>query len=335
MQSLPAGRPREELTLTPPKRKPAPALAKVIPAPEPFDFALTAAHQTNYRGSAGSDLFVDGAYYRALWIDGEPVAAAARPVPGGVDVSLPDGGPPGALDAAAERVAWLFGFDAPLDGFYAMLEGDPALADAVGSLRGLRHARTETVWEALVHAVVGQQVSGAVARVIRDGVVTTHGTEVRPDGHSVYAFPRPETLIAAGADALRSLKLSARKAEYVVGVAEAALAGDLDHDVLAPLDDEEIIERLCAMRGVGRWTAQWTLMRALGRPDALPAGDLALQRVVGERYFGGRRLSEAELERFAEERWKPYRGLAVTYLFSRLRQERAERDLAKSGGAAL
>lgn len=309
--------------------------SKIIPAPEPFDFALTAAHQTNYRGKAGSDLLADGTYYRALWLDDEPVAVAARPVPGGLEVALPDGGLPARLDAAAERVAWMFGFDVPLDGFYEMLKADPALSDAVGSLRGLRHARTETVWEALVHAVVGQQVSGAVARVIRDGIVTQYGAEVRPDGHAVHAFPHPETLIAAGADALRGLKLSARKAEYVIGIAEAALTGALDLDALAPLSDEEITERMVALRGVGRWTAQWTLMRALGRPDALPAGDLALQRVVGERYFDGRRLSEEELERFAEERWKPHRGLAVTYLFSRLRQERADRERAKSGGAAF
>ena len=312
-----------------------PAPAKIIPAPEPFDFALTAAHQTNYRGKAGSDLVVDGTYYRALWLNGEPVPVAARLVPGGLEVSLPNGGSPAMLDAAAERVAWMLGFDVPLDGFYAMLAGDPALSDAVGSLRGLRHARTETVWEALVHAVVGQQVSGAVARVIRDGIVMQYGAEVRPDGHALHAFPRPETLIAAGEDALRGLKLSARKVEYVIGIAEEALTGALDYDALAPLSDEEITERLSAIRGVGRWTAQWTLMRALGRPDALPAGDLALQRVVGERYFGGRRLTEAELERFAEERWKPHRGLAVTYLFSRLRQERADRERAKTGGPAF
>ena len=212
-----------------------------------------------------------------------------------------------------------------------MLADDPVLSDAVGALRGLRHTRTETVWEALVHAVVGQQVSGVVARVIRDLIVTGYGTEVRVDGHVVHAFPRPQTLLAAGVDALRALKLSARKAEYVVGIAESALQGDLDHETLAPLSDEEAIAMLSSIRGVGRWTAQWTLMRALGRVDALPAGDLALQRVVGECYFDGRRLTEEELERFAEERWKPYRGLAVTYLFSRIRQERAGRETAKRG----
>ena len=321
MPRLPARRAREELTM--------PATTKVIPAPRPFDFALTAAHQTNYRGAAGSDLFVDGAYYRALWVDDAPLGVAARPVADGIEVSLPNGGPARTLDVAAGRVAWLLGLDVEMDGFYELLANDPVLSDAVGSLRGLRHTRTETVWEALVHAVVGQQVSGIVARVIRDGIVREYGTEVRMDGHVVHAFPRPGTLLEAGHDALRALKLSARKAEYVLGIAETALRGDLDHETLAPLSDEEAIAVLSGIRGVGRWTAQWTLMRALGRVDALPAGDLALQRVVGDHYFDGRRLTEQELEDFAETRWKPWRGLAVTYLFSRIRQERVARESAK------
>lgn len=303
-----------------------PSSTTVIPTPQPFDFALTAGHQTNYRGKAGSDLFVDGTYYRALWVDDGPIGVAARPVTGGIEVSLPNDGSARTLDVAAEWIAWLLGLDVQMDGFYEMLAGDPVLSDAVGSLRGLRHTRTETVWEALVHAVVGQQVSGIVARVIRDGIVTEYGTEVSVDGHVIHAFPRPHTLLEAGQDALRALKLSARKAEYVLGIAEASLRGDLDHGTLALLSDEEAIAVLSGIRGVGRWTAQWTLMRALGRVDALPAGDLALQRVVGDHYFEGKRLTEQELEDFAEQRWKPYRGLAVTYLFSRIRQERVARE---------
>ena len=300
--------------------------ARVIPTPDPFDFALTAGHQTNYRGAAGPDLLADGVYYRALWIDGAPIAVAARPTDGGIEVSLPNGGSSRTLAAAAERVSWLLGLDVRMDGFYEMLARDPVLSDAVGALRGLRHTRTETVWEALVHAVVGQQVSGAVARIIRDGIVREYGAETPADGHVVHAFPMPQTLLAAGEDALRALKLSARKAEYVLGIAEAALRGDISRETLEPMSDEEAVAALSGIRGVGRWTAHWTLMRALGRVDAFPAGDLALQRVVGEEYFEGRRLTEQELERFAEERWKPYRGLAVTYLFSRIRQERAARE---------
>ena len=161
--------------------------------------------------------------------------------------------------------------------------------------------------------------------------MTEYGSEVRIDGHVIHAFPRPQTLLEAGHDALRERKLSARKAEYVLGIAEMRASGATSTTTtLAPIERRRSdSSALSGIRGVGRWTAQWTLMRALGRVDALPAGDLALQRVVGDHYFGGKRLTEQELEDFAEERWKPWRGLAVTYLFSRIRQDRVARESAK------
>ncbi len=307
-------------------RKPSPQEGLLrVEAPEPFDFDLTVGHQTYYRGRAGSDLFAAGVYYRAMWMRGEPLVMAVRPSAdgGAVEVSLPNGGPAGALEEAAEEAARLLGFDVPLDGFYDLLAGDPVLSGAVGRLKGLRLTRSESVFEAMTQAIAGQQISGAVARVIRDALVTRYGVAMEADGNVLHAFPRPETLVDAGAVALRELKLSARKAEYIVGVAEQAAAGELDYDRLDSLGDEEAIARLSAMRGVGRWTAQWALMRALGRVDVLPAGDLALQQTVGDLYFGGRRLAERELDAFAIERWSPYRGLATAYLFAHIRQQRA------------
>ncbi len=309
-----------------------------VPAPDPFDFDLTVGHQTYYRGKAGSDLFADGAYYRAMWIEGEAVAMAVRPSADGkaVDVSLPNGGPAGALEKAAIEASRLLGFDVGLGGFYDILADDPVLSGAIGHLRGLRLTRAESVYEAVVQAIAAQQISGAVARVIRDGLVTTYGAAIEADGHVVHAFPKPETIVEAGVDALRALKLSARKAEYILGISERAIDGELDYDLLDRLSDDEVIERLSAIRGVGRWTVQWVLMRALGRVDVLPAGDLALQRTIGDLYFDGRRLTEGELDAFAVERWRPYRGLATAYLFAHLRQQRAEREQAKaSGGPAI
>ncbi len=326
---IPQPQPRPPAPPTPPRNEnPAPATIRVE-APDPFDFHLTVGYQTNYRGRAGSDLLADGVYYRALWMPDAPRVIAIRPAPSGnaVEVSLPNGAngaaPDGALQRAAHRAARILGFDIPLDGFYRLLANDPVLSAAVGPLRGLRLARAESLYEAIVHAIAGQQISGAVARVIRDGLVTTYGVPLDADGHTVYAFPQPETIAQAGPDALRALKLSARKAEYIVGISQRAIDGELDDARLDLLPDEEIIARLAAIRGVGRWTAQWAVMRALGRVDVLPSGDLALQRAVGSLYFDGRRLPDRELDAFAAEQWRPYRGLATAYLFAHIRRQRA------------
>ena len=78
---------------------------------------------------------------------------------------------------------------------------------------------------------------------------------------------------------------------------------------------------MTALRGVGQWTAQWALVRALGRPDGFPAGDLALRRTVSRLYFGGAEITDGELLEFSE-RWSPWRSYATAYLFAALRAGR-------------
>ncbi len=296
-----------------------------ITATQPFDFDLTASHQTHYRGTAGADVYEDGVYYRALRRDGRVlvVAVSESPDARGLDVALPDGASEADLAYVGNAVASLLGFDADLAGFYDTLADDPVLASTAATLHGLRPTRTENVFEALVTAVVGQQISGAVARVIRDLLVRTFGTRVEAYGHTLFAFPTPQVLAEAGHDELRAMKLSNRKAEYIHDVAIRTLDGTINDSHLAGLDDDEVVEELVRCRGIGRWTAEWMLIRALGRPDVMPAGDLALKRVVSQLYFGGADITEPQLVEFGRERWSPYRGLATTYLFSHLRRERA------------
>ncbi|MEK9658907.1 MAG: hypothetical protein VW450_03050 [Chloroflexota bacterium] len=310
----------------------------------PFDFALTAGHLTRYRGRDGADILHEGAYYRALaHPDGRPVrrddgrvlVGAAQPVPAGeatrasedgrwvdLDIWVPGGGTPQEEALAAQRMGWLLGLDADMAGFHALLDADPVLSAGVGSQRGLRPGRAASVFEALVQAVVGQQISAAVARAIREALVDTLGSPAEADGLVMHAFPEPAAILDAGIDGLRALKLSARKAEYLREAAQRTLDGELAPERFAAMDDEAAVAALTEVRGVGRWTAAWVLLGALGRSDLLPAGDLALQRTVGLLYGDGERLSETALERFAE-RWRPYRGYATLYLFAHLRQLRA------------
>ena len=296
-----------------------------IQAPEPFDFDLTVRDLADYPGRARADLYAGGAYYRALRKPGGD-ALAVRVTPtgdGSLEVALPAGGSASDLALAAEAVPRSLGFEADLVGFYERVAADPVLTGIVGAFWGLRPAATETVLEALVMAIAAQQISGAVARVIRDGLMGSYGTYIEADGHQLYAFPAPQALAAAGVESLRAHKLSGRKAEYIHGIAEQTIAGAIDDARLAAMDDESAIAALTSVRGVGRWTAQWVLMGALGRADIFTEGDLALNRAVSELYFGGAPIGERQLAEFAMESWSPYRGLATTYLFAHLRRARA------------
>ncbi len=89
-------------------------------------------------------------------------------------------------------------------------------------------------------------------------------------------------------------------------------------EYLHQLSDEEAVERVTELRGVGQWTAQWVLVRALGRNDAFPLGDLALRRAVSHLYFDGEGIDDEQLKEFSG-RWSPWRTYVTVYLFTALR----------------
>ena len=290
----------------------------------PFDFDLTAGYHTYFQSRYGTDSLEDGEYHRLLDLRDKLVLASVRPV-GSIDkpeLKVEIRGDELTSEEAAEasnRVAWILGTDQDLGPFYAQADGDPTMSAMAERFRGLHLPHTGSVFEALVLAIMGQQIATNVARIIRTLFIETYGPRQTFDGRTYYAFPRPETLLAATVEELRGLKLSWRKAEYIRGIAEAAMEGAFGSEQLAGLSDEQVARRLTELRGVGQWTAQWVLIRSLGRPDALPLGDLALRRAVSRVYFGGDEINDSQLEEFSR-RWSPWRTYATVYLFTAMRQ---------------
>jgi len=138
----------------------------------------------------------------------------------------------------------------------------------------------------------------------------------------VWAFPDAARLARARPRELRALKYSTRKAEYIRDLARAVVAGALDLDALAAAPAPIVIERLTALRGLGRWTADWFLARCLGRGDVCPAGDLAVRKAIEHFYGRGRTLSEVAIRRRAGG-WGEYQNLAVHYLLAGMRRAHA------------
>ena len=299
-------------------------LTTTIRPAAPFDFDLTAGYHTYFQSRYGTDSLEDGEYHRLLDLGDKLVLASVRSV-GSIDTPeltveiKGDGLTSEEAAEASSKVAWLLGTDQDLDPFYTMAGGDPTMSAIAERFRGLHLPHTASVFEALVLAIMGQQIATNVARIIRTLFIETYGPRQTFDGQTYYAFPRPETLVAATVEDLRGLKLSWRKAEYIRGIAEAVLEGGFAPEQLAELSDEQVAQRLTELRGVGQWTAQWVLIRSLGRPDALPLGDLALRRAVSRMYFGGDEINDGQLEEFSR-RWSPWRTYATVYLFTALRQ---------------
>ena len=286
----------------------------------PFDFSLTADNQPYFRKGGEENA---GVYQRLLDL-GDKLALATVRSEGSVEsprlaMELEgDSLTPPEVEAAQKQMETLLGTDQDLAPFYRAVAADPVMARLVKTFYGMHQSRAVSVFEAIAQAILGQQLAASVARVIRTLLIETYGPSRTFHGQQHYTFPRPEAIATATVDDLRKLKLSQRKAEYLQGIARTELDRPGGLDTLQQLSDAEVVKEVTALRGVGKWTAQWVLVRALGRADAFPIGDLALRRVVSQLYFGGEPITDEQLEEFSM-RWSPHRSNATAYLFAALR----------------
>ena len=312
-----------------------PRIAFDLEPTPPYDFALTAGYVTHFEPRYAAESFEEGVYRRLLDLGERTALAEARsagpPDAPRVEVSLRGAGLDAAdADLARAQLALLLGTGDDVRPFYEMARADDLLAPLVKALYGLHVPQAASVYEALTLSIVGQQISAQVARVLRGLIIETFGRRAEFDGESYWAFPRPEAVAAAGIEDLRALKLSQRKAEYVLGVSQRVASGDLDLEGLRGLPASEVVERLTAIRGVGPWTAHWLLISALGETDGIPSGDLALQRTMGSLVNGGPPMAAAEALAYSE-RWSPHRSYVTTYLFASTRAARRRSGLSTKG----
>jgi len=238
---------------------------------------------------------------------------------------------PGSRRAAARAAAVrllerALGASSDVRGFERRFAGDPLLAPAIRKFRGLRVAGAPTVWEALVHAVLAQQINLAFAASIRGELVSAFGRSARIGGVRYFDFPTPQAFVRAGARGLRGFRLSRAKRDTLLRLAREFADGRLDEGELDRMTDEDVVERLTRIRGVGRWTAEVALLRGLGRPDAFPAGDLSIVKYLAVGLLGRPAAATEREMRAHSESWRPFRSLALVYLYAALADAEARAD---------
>jgi DNA-3-methyladenine glycosylase II len=178
-------------------------------------------------------------------------------------------------------------------------------------LMGARAAETEH-FEGLVSAITSQQLSTKAAATIF--------ARVKALGLDEAGKLHPATLLARDEATLRAAGLSGQKTRYIRDVCDKVCSGALALHTLHEKDDEAVIEVLCSIKGVGRWTAEMFLMFRLGRPDILPVGDLGIQKGM-MKLFGLRKLPTPERMVKLARPFQPYRSAACWYLW-RLTEEK-------------
>jgi DNA-3-methyladenine glycosylase II len=173
----------------------------------------------------------------------------------------------------------------------------------------LRPEPAQSLFSALMRSIVYQQLTGKAAATILGRAIRVCGPR---------RFPTPRQLLAVPPDRLREAGLSAAKTAALRDLAEKTLEGTVPSLArIRRMQDEEIVERLTAVRGIGRWTVEMLLMFRLGRPDVFPVTDLGVRKGFGMVFRRGR-LPDTPTMLRRGERWKPYRSVASWYLWRAL-----------------
>jgi DNA-3-methyladenine glycosylase II len=183
-----------------------------------------------------------------------------------------------------------------------------------------KRANPEEHYGALLHAVVNQQLS------VKAGAAIYGRLKERFGGST----PTPEQLLEDDPEELRlAAGLSRSKVGFMRSLAEHILSGELELERLDSLSDEQVLEELVAVKGIGEWTGHMFLMSHLHRPDVMAPGDLGIKRAI-EKAYGLEDPDRETMERLAE-RWRPHRTLACRYLWRSLNNEPVSRSTGHPG----
>ena len=214
-----------------------------------------------------------------------------------------------AAHAAAIRMLGLGSNPAP---FERLVARDPRLRRLIAGRRGLRVPLTSTVFEALLWTIAGQQVNLAFAYRLRRVVIELAGA---PAGGGFIAHPTAAGVAGLDYDDLTRRQWSRRKAEYVIDVARAIVAGTFDADALLEAPATTVRETLESLRGFGVWSANYVMMRGCGLADCVPLGDSGLTAALECFFSLGHRPDRAETEELMRQ-FAPYRSLATCHFWA-------------------
>jgi DNA-3-methyladenine glycosylase II len=187
----------------------------------------------------------------------------------------------------------------------AISKDDSVMRELISTYKEVRLRSRGSAFETLLRAIVGQQISVKAAQSVWIRFEECIG-EVSPDN-----------VLGKTTRNLRSCGLSQQKVSYIRDLAEHFASGTVNPRVFRGLDDETLMERLCDVRGIGRWTAEMFMIFHLHRPDVWPVQDIGLIRAVERHYLGGVKASRKEIEVIGN-RWRPWRTVATWYLWRSL-----------------
>jgi DNA-3-methyladenine glycosylase II len=289
----------------------------LVPAP-PYDFDLSARIFSN--GDPAIRIYNGGVYRQAIEVRGSPALLEVRSVGIPDDPRLEVTATRGMGSAPVENtdvqglVSLMFNIYDDLKPFYSAVRDDPVMKDLTCRFYGLKSPTTPTLFEAMVDSIIEQQISLKVAHSLQVRLIKKSGKRLELGKDVYYCYPSPEILAKAPETLFRECGMTTRKGEYIQELSRAIVTGSLDIDKFRTYDDtSRIIHEMMEIRGIGKWTAELTIIRGIHKLDAFPADDVGLQRILSRLYRNGNKVSSDEARLIANG-WGAWQGLAAFYL---------------------
>jgi DNA-3-methyladenine glycosylase II len=207
----------------------------------------------------------------------------------------------------------LLGLRVDLTDWYRMAAGDARLRPLANTFRGMKPPRFPTMFEAVVNGFACQQLSLEVCLELLNRLATISSARLGRRGDVRYAFPTAQDIARLPAEKYRAIGFSRQKVRALLDLARPITRQELELESVAKEDDAVARQRLLALRGVGRWTAEYVLLRGVGRLHVFPGDDVGAQKRLA-RWLGRSRPLDYDGVRRAVERWQPYAGLVYFHL---------------------
>ncbi len=252
------------------------------------------------------------AYRRALLVDGTAHEVVIRQTgpPDSARINVEIASASSALEGAViDSVSRLFGTEVDLSAFYAFAAESPELRSVVERFKGVKPPRYLSYFETLANGFFFQQISLASGISLHNRFIEALGPVSAAGTH---AFPSPESVARPSEDDLRHLGLSRQKAKAMLELA-SAISGGLDLAQVERMSDDEAVAFLQQLRGVGRWTAHYFLLRGLGRLHVFPGDDVGARNRVGK-LLGFDRPPDYEQMQSILAGWQPFAGMVYFHL---------------------
>jgi DNA-3-methyladenine glycosylase II len=278
----------------------------------------------------------DGQTYRRVLVLGESplevaVVQAGSPEKPELKITATGSRLPAGLESPLTvTLERLLGLKTDLKGFYRLAMKDPRLKPLAFQFRGMKPPHYPAVFEALVNAITCQQFTLTAGIRLLGSLVTGWGKPYPSSSSTFHAFPRPQDLAHLEVEDLRKLGYSRQKARSLVDLSREVVEGGLDLEELASLEDSKVMERLIQLGGVGRWTAEYTLLRGLGRIHIFPGDDVGVRNRLQSWMRVTKPLTYEGVRRILN-RWKPYGGLIYFHLLLKGLSEAGQLTIADCG----